>query len=84
MCTRVNCVHNVEQLRDDVARMTSAPGENTPPSTSKTFRRAFDDLIRGWGQHELWLQLGWQDIKQRYEAPLMEIFDVKSKSEDNA
>ena len=25
-----------------------------------------------------------QDIKQRYEAPLMEIFDVKSKSEDNA
>jgi len=24
-----------------------------------------------------------QDIKQRYEAPLMEIFDVKSKSEDN-
>ena len=66
LCTRVNCVHNVEQLRDDVARMTSAPGENTPPSTSKTFRRAFDDLIRGWGQHELWLQLGWQDIKQRY------------------
>ncbi len=24
-----------------------------------------------------------QDIKQRYETPLMEIFDVKSKSEDN-
>ena len=65
-CTRVICVHIEEQLRQDVARMTSPPGEDTPPSKSKTFRRAFDDLIRGWGQHELWLQLGWQDIKQRY------------------
>ena len=65
-CTRVICVHNEDQLRQDVARMTSPPGEDTPPSKSKTFRRAFDDLIRGWGQHELWLQLGWQDIKQRY------------------
>ncbi|WP_425451039.1 ABC transporter permease [Corynebacterium senegalense] len=27
---------------------------------------ALSDLTRGWGQHELWLQLGWQDIKQRY------------------
>ncbi|QYH18943.1 ABC transporter permease [Corynebacterium aquatimens] len=27
---------------------------------------AWGDLVRGWGQHELWLQLGWQDIKQRY------------------
>ena len=59
-------MHNEDQLRQDVARMTSPPGEDTPPSKSKTFRRAFDDLIRGWGQHELWLQLGWQDIKQRY------------------
>lgn len=59
-------MHNVEQLRADVARMTSAPGDDTPPSKSKTFRKAFDDLVRGWGQHELWLQLGWQDIKQRY------------------
>ena len=66
-CTRVNCVHNVEQLRADVARMTSPPGENTPPSKSKTFGRAIADLVRGWNQHELWLQLGWQDIKQRYK-----------------
>ena len=28
--------------------------------------RAWRDLIRGWKQHEVWLQLGWQDIKQRY------------------
>ena len=72
-CTRVICVHNEDQLRQDVARMTSPPGEDTPPSKSKTFRRAFDDLIRGWGQHELWLQLGWQDIKQRYKLSLIHI-----------
>ena len=63
----MNGVHNVEQLRDDVARMTSPPGADTPPSKSKTFSRAFDDLVRGWRQHELWLQLGLQDIKQRYK-----------------
>ncbi len=59
-------VHNVSQLRDDVARMTSSPAEATPASKSKTLGRAFNDLVRGWDQHELWLQLGWQDIKQRY------------------
>ena len=35
-------------------------------SDSRTFRRAFDDLRTGFGQRELWLHLGWQDIKQRY------------------
>lgn len=35
-------------------------------SRSRTFGRAFGDLRSGLGQHELWLQLGWQDIKQRY------------------
>lgn len=46
--------------------MTSEPGAHTPPSQSKTLGMAWRDLVRGWGQHELWLQLGWQDIKQRY------------------
>lgn len=59
-------MQDVEQLRADVERMTSSPAEATPPSRSMTFGRAFSDLVRGWGQHELWLQLGWQDIKQRY------------------
>ena len=35
-------------------------------SDSHTFRRAVADLRRGLGQRELWLSLGWQDIKQRY------------------
>lgn len=55
-----------EPLLADVARMTSPPADATPASKSKTFGRAWSDLVRGWGQHELWLQLGWQDIKQRY------------------
>ncbi|MCH9643170.1 MAG: ABC transporter permease, partial [Actinomycetia bacterium] len=33
---------------------------------SKTFRRAWTDLVGGFGKRELWLHLGWQDIKQRY------------------
>ena len=33
---------------------------------SRTFRRAFGDLREGFAQRELWGQLGWQDIKQRY------------------
>ena len=33
---------------------------------SQTFRRAVGDLRQGMQQRELWLSLGWQDIKQRY------------------
>ncbi|WP_432418638.1 galactan export ABC transporter permease subunit Wzm/RfbD [Corynebacterium breve] len=46
--------------------MTSDASDATPQSESKTFKAAFADLVRGWNQYELWLQLGWQDIKQRY------------------
>nr|WP_245945855.1 ABC transporter permease [Corynebacterium senegalense] len=55
-----------KQLLADVSRMTSAAAGETPKSRSKTLAMALSDLTRGWGQHELWLQLGWQDIKQRY------------------
>ncbi|WP_018022925.1 galactan export ABC transporter permease subunit Wzm/RfbD [Corynebacterium doosanense] len=45
----------------------SAPTDGSAPaSQSSTFGAAFADLRKGAGQHELWLQLGWQDIKQRY------------------
>ncbi|MBX8996086.1 ABC transporter permease [Corynebacterium testudinoris] len=46
--------------------MTEAITTDVPPSRSKTFAAAWNDLARGFKQHELWLQLGWQDIKQRY------------------
>ncbi len=55
------------ELRTSVARMTSAAGDaELPRSKSKTFGASWSDLVGGFGQRELWLQLGWQDIKQRY------------------
>ena len=56
--------------------MTQAPASETAPdspppgvelvSDSRTFKRAFADLRQGLAQRQLWWQLGWQDIKQRY------------------
>ncbi|KAF0849716.1 ABC-2 type transport system permease protein [Nocardia caishijiensis] len=40
-------------------------------SDSQTFRRAFKDMRDGFGQRELWLSLGWQDIKQRYRRSVL-------------
>lgn len=37
-----------------------------PASRSQTFGAAWRDLRLGFRQRELWLALGWQDIKQRY------------------
>ncbi|MBY6537090.1 ABC transporter permease [Rhodococcus sp. BP-349] len=42
-----------------------------PASDSQTFRRAVRDLRQGYGQRELWLSLGWQDIKQRYRRSVI-------------
>ncbi|MGV0835815.1 galactan export ABC transporter permease subunit Wzm/RfbD [Mycolicibacterium thermoresistibile] len=38
---------------------------------SKTFRRAWRDLADGFAKRELWLHLGWQDIKQRYRRSVL-------------
>ncbi len=38
---------------------------------SKTFGRAWGDLVQGFGKRELWLHLGWQDIKQRYRRSVL-------------
>ncbi|WP_245527420.1 ABC transporter permease [Corynebacterium lipophiloflavum] len=46
--------------------MTTNASVEPPASKSTTLSMAFRDLVRGWRQNELWLQLGWQDIKQRY------------------
>lgn len=50
----------------DLARITAEHTTDVPQSNSQTFRAAWEDLKRGFGQRELWLALGWQDIKQRY------------------
>ena len=59
--------HPPTGLRADIARMTSQGDVAAPPrSRSRTVSAAWRDLTRGYGQRQLWLQLGWQDIKQRY------------------
>ena len=56
-----------EALHADIERMTAATEpHDIPASKSQTFAAAWRDLVRGSQQHELWLALGWQDIKQRY------------------
>lgn len=53
-------------------RFVAGPSEGRiPVSTSQTFSAAWDDLKRGFGQRELWLALGWQDIKQRYRRSVL-------------
>ena len=51
--------------------MTASRDDDPNPSRSRTFAAAWADLIRGAGQYELWLQLGWQDIKQRYRRSVL-------------
>ncbi|MEJ6013975.1 ABC transporter permease [Corynebacterium sp. H127] len=51
--------------------MTRVDQSDAPASRSMTFSAAWADLVRGFKQHELWLQLGWQDIKQRYRRSVL-------------
>nr|WP_233608250.1 ABC transporter permease [Nocardia stercoris] len=46
--------------------MTPADAPVPLVSDSQSLRRAFKDFRDGFAQRELWLSLGWQDIKQRY------------------
>lgn len=47
------------------------PDAPPPQASSRSFRRAFQDLAQGFQQRELWLHLGWQDIKQRYRRSVI-------------
>ncbi|MDY0112958.1 MAG: ABC transporter permease [Corynebacterium sp.] len=51
----------------------TGPGDVAAPprSRSRTVAAAWKDLTRGYGQRQLWLQLGWQDIKQRYRRSML-------------
>ena len=40
-------------------------------SESRSFARAWADLVGGFRRRELWLHLGWQDIKQRYRRSVL-------------
>ncbi|QGU06206.1 ABC-2 type transporter [Corynebacterium occultum] len=61
----------IQKLRADLERMTRVEVDNVPPSESATFKMAWQDLVRGFQQRELWLSLGWQDIKQRYRRSVL-------------
>ncbi|OBK87627.1 sugar ABC transporter permease [Mycolicibacter heraklionensis] len=47
---------------------------------SKSFARARADLVDGFGRRELWLHLGWQDIKQRYRRSVLGPFWITSST----
>ena len=40
-------------------------------SQSKSLARAWGDLTEGFRKRELWLHLGWQDIKQKYRRSVL-------------
>ncbi|MFC0316238.1 ABC transporter permease [Gordonia phosphorivorans] len=42
-----------------------------PTSDSRTFARGVKDLVDGFRDSELWLHLGWTDIKQRYKRSVL-------------
>ncbi len=42
-----------------------------PVSDSRTFARGIADLVDGFRDSELWLHLGWTDIKQRYKRSVL-------------
>ncbi len=42
-----------------------------PPPSSRTWSRAWGDIVEGTKQRELWGHLGWQDIKQRYRRSVI-------------
>ncbi|WP_104524838.1 galactan export ABC transporter permease subunit Wzm/RfbD [Blastococcus atacamensis] len=53
------------------AESRSGGAGSAPIPTGRNFRSAFADLRRGWDQRELWLHLGWQDIRQRYRRSVL-------------
>jgi ABC-2 type transport system permease protein len=48
-----------------------APMSATAAPGARSWRRAVDDLVGGWGQRQLWAHLGWQDIRQRYRRSVL-------------
>lgn len=42
-----------------------------PPPSSRSWERAWEDILEGFKQRELWGHLGWQDIKQRYRRSVI-------------
>lgn len=54
-------------LSQDIV-MSFSPKHYAPP---QSFRRAWQDVAEACSRHELWITLGWQDIKQRYRRSVL-------------
>lgn len=51
--------------------MTFMDAQASFQTQSRTLARVRGDLVDGFRRHELWLHLGWQDIKQRYRRSVL-------------
>jgi homopolymeric O-antigen transport system permease protein len=56
-----------------VPAAATAEQEQAPPQirSYRSWSRAWDDIVEGVKQRELWGHLGWQDIKQRYRRSVI-------------
>jgi ABC-type polysaccharide/polyol phosphate export permease len=54
---------------DSVDRLTAAAPANIP--TSQRFKAALQDLYQGLTRWELWVALGWNDVRQRYRRSVL-------------
>jgi ABC-2 type transport system permease protein len=64
-------VHATSTVHATDSEPAAVPAPPPAVSDSKTFARAFTDLRDGFNNRELWLHLGWQDIKQRYRRSVI-------------
>lgn len=55
------------------ATSTAEQEQASPPPTpsSRSWTRAWSDIVEGFKQRQLWGHLGWQDIKQRYRRSVI-------------
>jgi ABC-2 type transport system permease protein len=60
-------------LSTAVSVMNAAEQEQAPPPppSTRSWARAWEDIVEGVKQRELWGHLGWQDIKQRYRRSVI-------------
>lgn len=69
----VNSSHNTTGSPTPTDNNRPAPEQILPiqATDQQSLRRAWQDLRDGFAQRELWLSLGWQDIKQRYRRSVL-------------
>lgn len=54
-----------------VSMTTGVTPALAPSGNSRSWAKAWEDIVEGFKQRELWGHLGWQDIKQRYRRSVI-------------